>query len=48
MTDPQRCDETRPVCAMCTRLGLECLGFSDRRPDWMKKQEVVTDVIAGM
>lgn len=48
LTLAQRCDETRPVCAMCTRLGLECLGFSAQRPDWMRKQEVVTGVVARM
>ncbi|ODN82201.1 OPT family small oligopeptide transporter [Cryptococcus amylolentus CBS 6039] len=35
---PGRCDETKPACATCQRLGIECLGYGDKRPDWLREK----------
>lgn len=35
----QRCDETKPLCATCTRLGIECMGYGIKRPDWLRQKE---------
>ncbi|KZT02280.1 uncharacterized protein LAESUDRAFT_794224 [Laetiporus sulphureus 93-53] len=41
----KRCDEEQEVeggpCKMCRRLGLKCLGWGARRPDWMRDKEKV-------
>ncbi|WVQ76045.1 hypothetical protein IAR50_005681 [Cryptococcus sp. DSM 104548] len=34
----KRCDETKPACATCERLGIECLGYGDKRPDWLREK----------
>ncbi|KAL1409299.1 hypothetical protein Q8F55_003278 [Vanrija albida] len=40
-----RCDETRPVCATCVRLGIDCLGYEGpSKPAWIRRKDVVTDV----
>lgn len=45
-----RCDETKPICTNCTRLGLECAGygaritFRDDTPRVVQRMELVTDV----
>ncbi|KLT40037.1 hypothetical protein CC85DRAFT_165168 [Cutaneotrichosporon oleaginosum] len=43
----KRCDETRPTCAACTRLGLECIGYG-QRPAWMARREAVADAVADI
>ncbi|KAG8818897.1 hypothetical protein FRC19_010251 [Serendipita sp. 401] len=39
----KKCDETRmdngETCETCKRLRLHCLGFQDRRPDWLRSKE---------
>ncbi|OWZ33025.1 hypothetical protein C356_05516 [Cryptococcus neoformans c45] len=35
----KRCDETKPLCATCTRLGIECMGYGIKRPDWLRQKE---------
>jgi hypothetical protein len=32
----ERCDERKPYCASCERLGIECLGYSSKRPGWLR------------
>jgi hypothetical protein len=34
----QRCDEGKPTCASCARLGIECLGYGAKRPKWLKDE----------
>ncbi|WVR04577.1 hypothetical protein IAU60_001585 [Kwoniella sp. DSM 27419] len=35
----KRCDEAKPVCATCTRLGIECMGYGAKRPKWLKEKD---------
>ncbi|KAK8847335.1 hypothetical protein IAR55_005192 [Kwoniella newhampshirensis] len=35
----KRCDETKPICATCSRLGIECLGYGAKRPDWLREKD---------
>ncbi|RXK36475.1 hypothetical protein M231_06259 [Tremella mesenterica] len=44
----KRCDEGKPVCACCTRLGLECMGYEEKRPRWMNQRDVVTRTAAEL
>lgn len=30
------------------RLGLECLGYETKRPDWMGKREVINGLVSTM
>ncbi|WWC91955.1 uncharacterized protein L201_006907 [Kwoniella dendrophila CBS 6074] len=36
----KRCDEAKPTCNNCDRLGLDCMGYSVQRPAWLKAKEV--------
>ncbi|KAF9532459.1 hypothetical protein CPB83DRAFT_784424 [Crepidotus variabilis] len=47
----KKCDERRVgdevgSCQTCVRLGLECLGFGRKRPDWLKDDANVTFIRA--
>ncbi|WRT70443.1 uncharacterized protein IL334_007441 [Kwoniella shivajii] len=42
----KRCDEGKPSCGACSRLGLDCMGYESKRPVWMNKKEKVKDVTA--
>ncbi|WVO16490.1 hypothetical protein L204_104167 [Cryptococcus depauperatus] len=35
----KKCDEARPVCATCTRLGIKCMGYGVKRPGWLRGKE---------
>ncbi|WVF69939.1 hypothetical protein IAT40_004724 [Kwoniella sp. CBS 6097] len=35
----KRCDEAKPICATCTRLGIECMGYGAKRPKWLREKE---------
>ncbi|WVQ83381.1 hypothetical protein IAT38_005522 [Cryptococcus sp. DSM 104549] len=35
----KRCDETKPVCATCSRLGIECMGYGVKRPKWLREKD---------
>ncbi|OCF37396.1 hypothetical protein I316_00517 [Kwoniella heveanensis BCC8398] len=35
----KRCDEAKPVCATCTRLGIECMGYGAKRPKWLREKD---------
>ncbi|WVQ83360.1 hypothetical protein IAT38_005499 [Cryptococcus sp. DSM 104549] len=35
----KRCDEAKPTCATCERLGVECMGYGARRPEWLREKE---------
>ncbi|WWC72274.1 uncharacterized protein I206_106236 [Kwoniella pini CBS 10737] len=35
----KRCDEAKPICENCTRLGLDCMGYSIQRPSWLKAKD---------
>ena len=39
LTDLQRCDEAKPYCDTCSRLGIECMGYGTKRPRWLKGQD---------
>ncbi|ORX36937.1 fungal-specific transcription factor domain-domain-containing protein [Kockovaella imperatae] len=34
----KRCDEAKPLCRTCTRLGIECLGYGAKRPKWLSEK----------
>jgi len=34
----QRCDEGKPKCVACSRLGIECLGYGAKRPRWLRDE----------
>ena len=34
----KRCDEGKPKCAACERLGIECLGYGVKRPKWLRDE----------
>ncbi|WWC95086.1 hypothetical protein V866_001938 [Kwoniella sp. B9012] len=36
----KRCDEAKPTCNSCARLGLECMGYSVQRPSWLKEKDM--------
>nr|XP_018999887.1 uncharacterized protein I203_07412 [Kwoniella mangroviensis CBS 8507]OCF63348.1 hypothetical protein I203_07412 [Kwoniella mangroviensis CBS 8507] len=36
----KRCDEAKPTCDSCARLGLECMGYSVQRPSWLKEKDM--------
>ncbi|WWC64866.1 uncharacterized protein I303_107480 [Kwoniella dejecticola CBS 10117] len=38
----KRCDEAKPICETCKRLGLDCMGYSVQRPSWLKAKDVET------
>lgn len=41
----QKCDEERvdgDSCKTCKRLGIKCLGWGPRRPDWMRVSSMLT------
>ncbi|WWC64341.1 uncharacterized protein I303_106951 [Kwoniella dejecticola CBS 10117] len=40
----KKCDEGKPACGACLRLGLDCMGYETKRPEWMNKKEKVKDV----
>ncbi|WWC71791.1 uncharacterized protein I206_105750 [Kwoniella pini CBS 10737] len=40
----KKCDEGKPNCGACKRLGLDCMGYETKRPDWMNKKDRVKDV----
>ncbi|KAI0091027.1 fungal-specific transcription factor domain-containing protein [Irpex rosettiformis] len=49
--DVQKCDEERvdgDSCKTCNRLGIKCLGWGTRRPDWMKDKEKVAQYKADI
>ncbi|WWD00503.1 hypothetical protein V866_007419 [Kwoniella sp. B9012] len=35
----KRCDEAKPICATCSRLGIECMGYGVKRPKWLKEND---------
>ncbi|ODN85250.1 hypothetical protein L198_07573 [Cryptococcus wingfieldii CBS 7118] len=35
----KRCDEAKPICATCERLGIECMGYGTKRPGWLRDKE---------
>ncbi|WRT64835.1 uncharacterized protein IL334_001771 [Kwoniella shivajii] len=35
----KRCDEAKPICATCSRLGIECMGYGAKRPKWLKEKD---------
>ncbi|WWD21426.1 hypothetical protein CI109_105911 [Kwoniella shandongensis] len=35
----KRCDEAKPICATCSRLGIECLGYGAKRPKWLREKD---------
>ncbi|WWC59322.1 uncharacterized protein I303_101874 [Kwoniella dejecticola CBS 10117] len=35
----KRCDEAKPICATCSRLGIECMGYGLKRPKWLKEND---------
>ncbi|THH00370.1 hypothetical protein EW026_g2146 [Hermanssonia centrifuga] len=42
----KKCDEERvenDSCRTCRRLGIQCLGWGPRRPDWMRDKEKVAE-----
>ncbi|GJE94614.1 Zn(II)2Cys6 transcription factor [Phanerochaete sordida] len=47
----KKCDEERvdgDSCKTCRRLGIECLGWGVRRPDWMRDKEKVAEYKANI
>ncbi|WWC91482.1 uncharacterized protein L201_006428 [Kwoniella dendrophila CBS 6074] len=42
----KKCDEGKPACGACTRLGLDCMGYEAKRPTWMNKKDKVKDATA--
>ncbi|KAF8315473.1 uncharacterized protein EI90DRAFT_346901 [Cantharellus anzutake] len=39
LSTPQKCTELKDpkgFCEACSRLGVECLGYAEKRPVWMK------------
>lgn len=35
----KRCDEAKPICATCSRLGIECMGYGVKRPKWLREKD---------
>lgn len=35
----KRCDEAKPICATCSRLGIECMGYGVKRPKWLREND---------
>ncbi|WVQ97982.1 hypothetical protein IAU59_005102 [Kwoniella sp. CBS 9459] len=35
----KRCDEAKPTCATCARLGIECMGYGAKRPKWLREKD---------
>ncbi|ODN74109.1 hypothetical protein L202_07567 [Cryptococcus amylolentus CBS 6039] len=44
----KRCDEAKPVCLNCDRLGLECMGYTVKRPDFLKEEEEIKRIKADI
>ncbi|EKM58499.1 uncharacterized protein PHACADRAFT_193620 [Phanerochaete carnosa HHB-10118-sp] len=47
----KKCDEERvdgDSCKTCRRLGIDCLGWGPRRPDWMRDKEKVAEYKASI
>nr|XP_019044396.1 hypothetical protein I302_07680 [Kwoniella bestiolae CBS 10118]OCF23326.1 hypothetical protein I302_07680 [Kwoniella bestiolae CBS 10118] len=42
----KKCDEGKPACGACIRLGLDCMGYDAKRPGWMNKKDKVKDATA--
>ncbi|OCF74199.1 hypothetical protein I204_04569 [Kwoniella mangroviensis CBS 8886] len=42
----KKCDEGKPACGACIRLGLDCMGYDTKRPGWMNKKDKVKDMTA--
>lgn len=36
--DRKRCDEAKPECETCSRLGIQCMGYGKKRPEWLKDE----------
>ncbi|WWC87000.1 uncharacterized protein L201_001882 [Kwoniella dendrophila CBS 6074] len=35
----KRCDEAKPICETCSRLGIECMGYGAKRPKWLREND---------